>query len=78
MGTRYSNKYHVDFFATLHEKGTVDGLGGTVKYCVWRFVKPGANTPLDAIIYLEIARQQNPSINIFFISYAKQSKIALY
>ena len=31
-----------------HGKGT-DGLGGTVKHSVWRFVKAGGNAPSDAM-----------------------------
>ena len=67
MGTKYSNKYHLEFFAMLHGKGAVDGLGGTVKHSVWRFVKAGDNALLDAMSYSEIACQRNPNINIFFI-----------
>ena len=68
MGAKHSNKYHLEFFfATLHGKGAVDCLGGTVKHSVWRFVKVGGNAPLDAMNYSEIARQRNPNINIFFI-----------
>ena len=52
----------------LHGKGAVDGLGGTVKHSVWRFVKAGGNAPLDTISYSEIAHQHNPSY-IFFISF---------
>ena len=57
-----------NFFATSHGKGAVDGLGGTVKCSVWRFVKAGGNAPLDAMSYSEIAHQRNPNISIFFIS----------
>ena len=57
-----------NFFATSHGKGAVDGLGGTVKHSVWRFVKAGGNAPLDAMSYSEIALQCNPNTSIFFIS----------
>ena len=40
-----------NFFATLHQTGAVDGLGGTVKHSVWRFVKAGGNAHLDAMSY---------------------------
>ena len=30
-----------NFFAISHEKGVVDGLGGTVKRAVWRHVRSG-------------------------------------
>ena len=68
METKHSNKYHLEFFATSHGKGTVDRLGGTVKCFVWQFGKAGGNAPLDTISYSEIARQHNPNINIFFMS----------
>ena len=55
------------FFATLHGKGAVDCLGGTVKHSGWRSVKVGGNAPLDKMSYSEIAHQRNPNINIFFI-----------
>ena len=66
MGTKHSNTY-LKFFATLHEKRTVDGLGGTVKCSVWRIVKADGNASLDAMSYSEIARQLNLNINIFFL-----------
>ena len=50
-----------------HGKGAVDGLGGTIKRSVWRFVKAGGNAPSDAMSYSEIASQRNANINIFFI-----------
>ena len=56
-----------NFFATLHGKGAVDCLGGTVKHSGWRSVKVGGNAPLDKMSYSEIAHQRNPNINIFFI-----------
>jgi hypothetical protein len=31
-----------NFFATSHGKRVVDGLGGTVKWSVWRAVKSGS------------------------------------
>ena len=68
MGTKHSNKYHLEFFCNITWKGAVDGLGGTVKHSVWRFVKAGGNAPLDAMSYSEIALQCNPNTSIFFIS----------
>ena len=56
------------FFATSHEKGAGDGIGGTVKRSVWRSVKAGADGPLDAVTYTEIAKDRNPNINIIYIS----------
>ena len=57
-----------NFFATSHGKGAVDGIGGTVKRSVWRFVRAGADAPLDAKSYAKIAEQRNPNINISFIT----------
>ena len=57
-----------NFFTMSHGKGAADGLGGTVKHSVWRFVKAGGNAPLDARSYSEIAHQRNPNIDIFSIS----------
>ena len=34
-------------------KGAVDGLGGTVKRSVWKFVKAGGNIPADAMHYIQ-------------------------
>ena len=57
-----------NFFATSHGKGVVDGIGGTVKRSVWRFVKSGnaqVKTPHD--FYL-VACQRNPKIHVKYIS----------
>ena len=56
------------FFATSHGKGAVDGIGGTVKRSVWRSVKAGADAPIDAVSYSEIAKDRNPNINVIYIS----------
>ena len=34
-------------------KGAVDGLGGTVKRSVWKFVKAGGNIPADAMHHIQ-------------------------
>ena len=47
--------------------GVVDGLGGTVKRSVWRFIRCGkgqATTPLE---FHHLAKNRNPNINIDFI-----------
>ena len=68
-GNKHSNKYHLEFFATLHGKEAVDGLGRAVKCSVWRIVKAGGNAPLDAmVIHKLLINAMNPNINIFFIS----------
>ena len=56
------------FFATSHGKGVVDGLGGTVKRSVWRYVRSGqgqASTPLS---FHNVAVQRNPNINVMFMA----------
>jgi hypothetical protein len=55
------------FFATSHGKGAVDGIGGTLKRSVWRVVRAGTNSPVDAASYAEIAIKRNPIINVVFI-----------
>ena len=37
----------------LPGEGAVDGLGGTVKCSVWKFVKAGGNIPADAMRYIQ-------------------------
>ena len=55
------------FFATSHGKGAVDEIGGTLKRSVWRVVRAGANCPVDAASYAEIATKRNPNTNVVFI-----------
>ena len=69
MGTNTQTNIIWNFFATLHGKEAVDGLGGTVKHSVWRIVKAGGNAPLDAMVIQKLLiHAMNPNINIFFIS----------
>ena len=51
-----------NFFATSHGKGAVDGIGGTLKRSVWRVVRAGTKSPIDAASYAGIATQRNPNI----------------
>ena len=39
-----------------HDKGAVDGTGGTIKRSVWRQVKANSLSPHDAKSYAEIAK----------------------
>jgi len=57
-----------NFFATSHGKGTVDGIGGTVKRSVWRHVKARRSSAFNAKEYAAIAKQRNPNITIKFVS----------
>ena len=57
-----------NFFATSHGKGAVDGIGGSLKRSVWRVVRAGTKSPIDAASYAGIATQRNPNINVVYIS----------
>lgn len=56
------------FFATSHGKGVVDGLGGTVKRSVWRYVKSGMGEAANPVDFSRIAAERNPGIQIMFVS----------
>ena len=56
------------FLATSHGKGIIDGLGGTVKRSVWRYVRSGKGFATTPQMFHELALQRNPGINILFIS----------
>ena len=58
-------KWH--FFATSHGKGVVDGLGGTVKRSVWRYVRSGKAQATTALSFFQVAMDRNPNIHIHFI-----------
>ena len=51
----------------MERERTLDGLGGTVKFLVWRF------TSLNAISFSEIAYQRNPNINMLSVDIEKKS-----
>ena len=55
-----------NIFATSH--CTVDGIGGTLKRSVWRVVRAGTKSPIDAASYAGIATQRNTNINAVYIS----------
>ncbi|ELU17965.1 hypothetical protein CAPTEDRAFT_215629, partial [Capitella teleta] len=65
---QHSIKLEWNFFATSHGKGAVDGIGGTVKRSVWRYVKAGQASVQNAKEYAAIASQRNPGITIKFVS----------
>ena len=48
---------HWNSFATSHGKGVVDGIGGTVKRAVWRYVRSKQAHITNAMEYAEIAQQ---------------------
>ena len=54
------------FFATSHGKGVVDGIGGTVKWSVWRHVRSGKAHITNPAEYAEVAKDCNPGIYIQF------------
>ena len=57
MGKRARDKHPLEFFATSHGKGVVDGIGGTVKRAVWRYVRSEQAHITNAKEYAEIAQQ---------------------
>lgn len=57
-----------NFFATSHGKGVVDGLGGTVKRSVWRYVRNGSTNIASPVAFSEVAAHRNPNVHIKFIS----------
>lgn len=58
-----------NYFATSHGKGAVDGLGGTVKNSVWRFMKTACASATTAEEYATLAKERNLNIHIQFISH---------
>ncbi|ELU11480.1 hypothetical protein CAPTEDRAFT_193886 [Capitella teleta] len=60
---QHSIKLEWNFFVTSHGKGAVDGIGGTVKRSVWRYVKAGHASVQNANKYAAIASQRNPGPN---------------
>ncbi len=56
-----------NFFATSHGKGVVDGIGGTVKRAVWRYVKAEQSHVTDPQQYAALARQLCPKVRIEYI-----------
>ena len=66
--TKFKIKMRWHFFATSHGKGVVDGLGGTVKRTVWRFVRSGRGQAASAEEFYKVAADRNPLIHIEFLS----------
>lgn len=57
-----------NFFATSHGKGVVDGLGGTVKRSVWRYVRSGKGNAATLMSFYKTAVERNPGMRVEFIS----------
>ena len=53
--------------ATSHGKGVVDGLGGTVKRSVWRYVRSSRGNAGTPILFYQVAKERNPEVNVHFI-----------
>lgn len=47
----------------------MDGIGGTVKWSVWKYVKAGRDAPLNAESYANIAKELNPNISVIIQRY---------
>ncbi len=62
-----SLKISWNFFAISHGKGVVDGIGGTVKRAVWRYVKAEQSHVTDLQQYAALARQLCPKVRIEYI-----------
>ncbi|XP_063232470.1 uncharacterized protein LOC134536608 [Bacillus rossius redtenbacheri] len=60
-----------NFFATSHGKGSVDGVGGTVKRTVWRLVKSRQCVVQCAEDFFDCARNALKGITILFTSAIK-------
>ena len=69
--TRWQDMFDVQvqwhFFATAHGKGVVDGLGGTVKRSVWRYIRAEKAFPKDAVDFSKVAIDRNPNVTFFLI-----------
>lgn len=64
----FSVKIIWNFFSTLHGKGAVDRIGGTVKRFVWRHVQTTAAGPFDAESYAKLAKEINKNMTILYVS----------
>ena len=60
-----------NFFATLHGKGAINGIGGTVKRSVWRATLAGSTVPCDGPSYAELATKRNSNIYVIYVSSAE-------
>ena len=64
---RDNTKIFYDFFATSHGKGSVDGIGGSVKRGVMAQVTNRRELIKSAKDFAATARKVFPGINIIFI-----------
>ena len=81
-GKRFHCEVHWHFFATSHGKGIIDGLGGTVKRSVWRYIQSGRGHATTPQMFYEVAVQRNPNINIIYVGKSQvvenQNEMKLY
>ena len=69
---KYSIKLCLNFFASSHGKGPVDGIGGTVKRIATQKVIQGKLSITDALSFYEAVRNKNKiNLNVFFVSVDK-------
>lgn len=65
---QFGIKLQWHFFATSHGKGVVDGIGGTVKRSVWRYVRSGKVQASTPKAFFDAAVARNPEITVNFIT----------
>ena len=79
----WEQQFHIElkwhFFATSHGKGVVDGLGGTIKHSVWRYVQSGKAQATTALSFFQVAVYRNPNIHNHLIpkSHTEKNKTTL-
>ena len=56
----------LNFFATSHGKGVVDGIGGTVKRVVWSLVRSDQARITNAKEFADVAQLCCPNIHVSF------------
>lgn len=66
LQTIYNAKITWSFFATSHGKGAVDGIGATVKRCVWAQIKSRQITIHNAEDFANCATDKLKNIKIFY------------
>lgn len=64
----------MEFFATSHGKGVVDGIGGTVKRAVWRQIRSGRSHITTPQEYSGLAQQLCPNIQVEFVAKSEIDK----
>ena len=65
---KFEVKLRWHFFATSHGKGVVDGLGGTIKRSVFRYIRTGKAQAATPEEFAKVAATRNPGIHIKFIT----------